>query len=70
MKRIDVICPLCGRRNRNLYLEETHGWMECEGCLALVKDENFSTTDAGRIPLYAMTLCEDVNRAATVMSAT
>lgn len=32
MKRYDVNCPNCGRMNRNLYLEETEGWMECESC--------------------------------------
>ena len=26
----DVACPVCGRINRSLYLEETEGWMECE----------------------------------------
>ena len=28
----DVACPICGRVNRRLYLEETEGWMECEYC--------------------------------------
>ena len=28
----DVACPVCGRVNRSLYLEETEGWMECEYC--------------------------------------
>ena len=28
----DVACPICGRVNRRLYLEETEGWMECESC--------------------------------------
>ena len=28
----DVICPHCGHRNYNLYLDETKGWMECEKC--------------------------------------
>ena len=26
----DVACPVCGRINRRLYLEETEGGMECE----------------------------------------
>ena len=26
----DVACPICGRINHSLYLEETEGWMECE----------------------------------------
>ena len=32
MMTYDVKCPVCGRINRNLYLEETDGWMECEKC--------------------------------------
>ena len=28
----DVACPVCGRVNRRLYLEETEGWMEYESC--------------------------------------
>lgn len=35
--RYDVICPLCGKENRNLYLEETEGWMECERCANAVQ---------------------------------
>ena len=30
MMTYDVACPICGRINRSLYLEETEGWMECE----------------------------------------
>lgn len=32
MKLYDAECPVCGRINRGLYLEETKGWMECEAC--------------------------------------
>ena len=32
MKTYDRICPVCGRLNRKLYLEETEGFMECERC--------------------------------------
>ena len=32
MKTYDVSCPCCGHRNKDLYLEETEGWMECEKC--------------------------------------
>ena len=32
MKTYDVRCPVCGRINCKLYLEETDGWMECERC--------------------------------------
>ena len=35
MKTYDVECPVCGFLNRNLYLEETDGWMECGRCGSL-----------------------------------
>ena len=32
MKSYDKVCPICGTLNRNLNLDETDGWMECEAC--------------------------------------
>lgn len=32
MKTYNEKCPFCGHLNKNLYLEETNGWMECEKC--------------------------------------
>ena len=37
----DVVCPICGRINRSLYLEETAGWMECEYCGNSTQDLSF-----------------------------
>ena len=37
----DVTCPVCGRINRSLYLEETEGWMECEYCGNSTQDMSF-----------------------------
>ena len=37
----DVVCPVCGRINRSLYLEETEGWMECEYCGNSTQDLSF-----------------------------
>ena len=37
----DVVCPICGRINRSLYLEETEGWMECEYCGNSTQDMSF-----------------------------
>ena len=37
----DVACPVCGRINRSLYLEETEGWMECEYCGNSTQDRSF-----------------------------
>ena len=32
MRKFNAICPVCGRMNRQLYLEETYGSFECEDC--------------------------------------
>ena len=48
----DVICPVCGRINRSLYLEETEGWMECEYCGNSSQDMSFQKTV--RIPMIRM----------------
>ena len=32
VRMFDRICPVCGCLNRELYLEETNGMMECERC--------------------------------------
>lgn len=32
MRIYDVKCPICGKINRGLFLEETEGWMECDQC--------------------------------------
>ena len=37
----DIACPVCGRINRSLYLEETEGWMECEYCGNSTQDMSF-----------------------------
>ena len=48
----DVICPVCGRINRSLYLEETEGWMECEYCGNSTQDMSFQKMV--RIPVIRM----------------
>ena len=32
MKTYDIRCPICGRMNRDLLLDDSNGWMECEEC--------------------------------------
>ena len=32
MNQYDMKCPICGRVNHQLLLEETDGWMEYEYC--------------------------------------
>lgn len=48
----DVVCPICGRINRSLYLEETEGWMECEYCGNSTQDLSFQKMV--RIPVIRM----------------
>ena len=48
----DVACPVCGRINRSLYLEETEGWMECEYCGNSTQDQSFQKMV--RIPVIRM----------------
>ena len=48
----DVACPVCGRINRSLYLEETEGWMECEYCGNSTQDLSFQKMV--RIPVIRM----------------
>ena len=48
----DVVCPICGRINRSLYLEETEGWMECEYCGNSTQDMKFQKTV--KIPVFRM----------------
>ena len=46
----DVACPVCGRINRSLYLEETEGWMECEYCGNSSQDLGFRKK--AKIPVF------------------
>ena len=48
----DVVCPICGKINRSLYLEETNGWMECEHCGNSIQDLRFAKTR--KIPVFRM----------------
>lgn len=46
----NVKCPLCGTENKNLYLDETNGWFECERCKREVLPLKYAKTKS--IPLY------------------
>ena len=48
----DGACPVCGRINRSLYLEETEGWMECEYCGNSTQDLSFKKMV--KIPMIRM----------------
>lgn len=52
MKSYDVKCPICGVVNRNLNLEETHGWMECENCKQKVQPLPLPSELTVKIPVY------------------
>lgn len=32
MRKYNVSCPCCGHENRELFLDETDGWLVCDGC--------------------------------------
>ena len=51
MKLYDAKCPVCGTVNKDLYLEETDGWMICEHCGADVKAMELENTQTVRIPV-------------------
>ena len=36
MNLYSAVCPICGKINQNLLLEETEGTMECESCGSVV----------------------------------
>ena len=42
MKAYDIKCPICGTVNKQLYLEETNGWMECEHCKHTIQTQKRS----------------------------
>lgn len=50
MKIYEEKCPICGTLNKNLYLEETDGWMECVNCRTVVK--NRILPKVVKIPIY------------------
>lgn len=56
MKQYDVKCPICGKINHGLFLEETKGWMECEDCGASV--ETTIAPDGYAIPFLTAELCK------------
>lgn len=58
MLTYDVICPVCGKVNHDLYLEETEGWMECVYCGNSRQDLRFKR--ARKIPVFRMDQLEQV----------
>lgn len=55
MERYDVKCPICETLNRNLDLEDSKGWMECEKCKTAIKVFSAIPKDKiVRLPVYTM----------------
>ena len=54
MKHYDFKCPVCETVNKDLFLEETDGWMICEHCGAEVEDKSFSKRQLVRIPILTL----------------
>ena len=52
MKTFEQACPVCGHLNRDLYLEDTGGWMECEKCSMITMDSKF--LKGKKIPVYLL----------------
>ncbi len=46
----DEKCPICGTVNRQLNLDETNGWFECEKCKNTVNNLTVRKKSA-RVPL-------------------
>ena len=64
MKHYDVKCPVCGKTNHGLFLQETGGWMECENCGADVEAKTFD--DGKAIPFLTPALCVEIMARAAV----
>ena len=55
MERYDVKCPICETVNRNLDLEDSKGWMECEHCKTATKVFGVLPQDkVVKVPVYTM----------------
>lgn len=52
MQTYDVRCPICGRLNRGLYLEETEGRMECDRCRMVSEVHPVKADERIMIPMH------------------
>lgn len=64
MKQYDVKCPVCGKTNHGLFLQETGGWMECENCGTDVEAVTFK--DGKALPFLTSALCIEILARAAV----
>lgn len=54
MKLYDIRCPNCGRMNRDLLLEDSGGWMECEECGGITRVSMRGRRESGERRLPAV----------------
>ena len=55
MQLYDVVCPVCGKKNEKLLLEETNGSVECIRCKTVFTTS--ATKDGRGLPLLTKELC-------------
>ena len=55
MNLYSAVCPICGKINQNLLLEETEGTMECDNCGIVV--DVLGMDDGKAVPVLTKELC-------------
>lgn len=58
MNLYDAVCPVCGKVNRGVYLQETHGTMECDHCGNVV--DVLGMENGSAIPILTKELCATI----------
>ncbi len=64
MNLYSAVCPICGKINQNLLLEETEGTMECESCGSVVNV--LGMEDGNAVPILTKELCASIMARAAV----
>ena len=64
MNLYSAVCPICGKINQNLLLEETEGTMECDNCGSVVNV--LGMEDGNAIPIITKELCASIMTRAAV----
>lgn len=60
MTGYNVKCPVCGKVNVGLDLEETDGWMECDGCGSITQSQTHKKPSI-LIPLHRVNQLQKMN---------
>lgn len=66
MKKYDVTCPFCGTVNKDLFLEETHGWMICEKCQRDSLSYPYIMKDVTKVPVLTFEQLSSMARAGAI----